>query len=222
MISQRQPSVYICDHSEIVVLGIRTQLENSGFRVLGTTSDPSQAVLDALELRPELVIIGLYPRSHAVAVDAIRQIKQKLSDTAILVFTSAEDEIDLAEVLNVGADGYCTKTVTAEELRLALETISRGNAWLHKPLKQRLLGANSAAPNTVQRKRVYKGSESQLSPREREILFLITQGLTNNQIAAQLHISTDTVKTHVRKIMEKLQCKDRTAMAVKAVTEGIM
>jgi DNA-binding NarL/FixJ family response regulator len=221
MTTDRYFSVYICDLSEIVVLGIRTQLEKLGISVLGTTTEPARAVTEVAQLMPQVLIMDLNGPAREKAIEAIRRIKEQVPDVAVLVFTATEDEIDFAEILNVGADGYCTKSLSGEELLLALETISRGNAWLHKPIKDRVLN-RGLSPPAVARKRTYKASESQLSPREREILMLITTGMTNNQIAAELHISPDTVKTHVRNIMDKLQCKDRTAMAVKAVTEGIM
>ncbi len=118
-----------------------------------------------------------------------------------------------------GADGYCLKDTQAKELLLAIHTVSTGATWLDPPIAQyvrRAVTTQASAPSST----TNRPSPFALSHREADILLLLVEGLSNGEMAERLIVSTETVKTHMRHIMEKLQVNDRTQADRKAMQDG--
>jgi NarL family two-component system response regulator LiaR len=181
-----------------------------------------EAVELCRRIQPELVLMDVrMPIMDGIA--ATREIKRELPLTIVLMLTALEDPELLSEALRAGAAGYVLKHAGKEEIVAAIRRVLRGEFPINHTLSSQLLmrlssqkhaGAGGVQP---QQHRLLKS----LSPRELEVLQLIAKGLHNQQIADNLHVSLNTVKTHVRRVMKKLKVSDRTQAAVLAVELGL-
>lgn len=195
---------------------------------------------DAVELchriRPELVLMDVHmPVMDGIA--ATREIKSELPLTIVLMLTALEDPELLSEALRAGAAGYVLKHGGKEELVDAIRRVLSGefpiNHTLSSQLLMRLYSQKQQTPDdliAVQPPSKHARTEGvraqhplleSLSPKELEVLQLIAKGLHNQQIADNLHISLNTVKSHVRRVMKKLKASDRTQAAVLAIELGL-
>src|SRR5262249_53579202 len=129
--------------------------------------------------------------------------------------------------LSAGATGYCLKDVDSERLRTAILSVASGDVWLDSRIAAQVMSTEVKA-HELKESKITKGMSEEtpeydvLSPRELEVLALLVDGFSNKKIAEQLYISPDTVKTHIRHIMEKLAATDRTDAAVKAVRQKLV
>jgi DNA-binding NarL/FixJ family response regulator len=151
-------------------------------------------------------------------IDAAREIKTKLPETRVIMLTSHERDEDVLAALAAGADGYCLKTIEMEQLATAINSVQSGAVWLD-PAVARFVIQNclGSAPAKSAKQTTFP-----LSDRELEVLALVVDGLSNQEIAKRLIVSETTVKTHMRHIMEKLAVTDRTQAAVKALRQGLV
>jgi DNA-binding NarL/FixJ family response regulator len=209
--------VLIVDDHELVRFGLQTAMAGvEDIEVCGLAADGESAVHRAQSMRPDVVLmdIGL-PRIDGI--EASNRIKQKLPHIKILILTSYEREQDVLAAFAAGADGYCLKTISPEGLAGAIRAVNNGAAWLDPAVADTVLRGHPTpgkSGNTQPRR-------MSLSQREYEVLALVVEGLSNTAIAERLRLSPQTIKTHVRHIMEKLAVSDRTQAAVKALREGL-
>ncbi len=205
------------DH-EIARLGLRTLLEGiADISVIGEAADGKAAVSMVLELRPALVLmdIGL-PLMDGI--EATREIKSAVQ-AKVIIFTSHENDEDIFAALSAGADAYCLKTVSGKQLANAISSVMDNALWIDPGIARRV--AQALARGSREKTEVTRSENCfRLSTRESEVLDLLVEGMSNQQMAQKLYLSTETVKTHMRHIMEKLQVSDRTQAAVKAVKLG--
>jgi two-component system, NarL family, response regulator LiaR len=207
-------TLYICEDCEVTLVGLKAIFEANGWSVVGTAGN-AEAAIDAIpKLQPDVVVMDLtLPRKDGMS--AIKDIKQVYPDAQILVVSATAEDHQLFAALSNGASGYCLKNSTATELCEAAEAVRQGHGWLQNSVRERVFNAShQGAPAT-------QNAVSGLSAREAEVLGLIAEGKTNQEIAAVLFISVQTVKTHVARIMDKLNCADRTQVAVKAIRQGL-
>jgi DNA-binding NarL/FixJ family response regulator len=189
--------------------------------VVGQACDGIEAVAMAGQLRPDIVLMDLHmPRQGGVA--ATREITRALPGTQVLVLTTLNDDETVFEAVRAGAHGYLLKDVTEQELLDTIRALRRGESRLtpqiaRKVMDQfrRLAAASDYAPGAddAARKTVADGTET-LNDKEERILRLITDGMSNRQIAAAMFLAEGTVKNYVSRIMEKLHANTRTALAV--------
>lgn len=222
-------SIFIVEDYEITRVGLRLTLgQLPDFKIVGEAEDGQSAVRQVIDLKPQVVLmdIGLPIMD---GIDATRKIKYQLPETKVVMLTSHDNDRDIFAALGAGADGYCLKEVGSAQLSSAIRAVSEGVAWLDAGIARRVLKAcvnniNNAPPavnNPASRgKSVY--TSSPLSQRELDVLLLVVEGKSNQEIADRLVLSVETVKTHMRHIMEKLAVSDRTQAAVKAMREGIV
>jgi DNA-binding NarL/FixJ family response regulator len=187
--------------------------------VVGQACDGIEAVTMARELRPDIVLMDLHmPRLGGVA--ATREITRDLPGTQVLVLTTLNDDETVFEAVRAGAHGYLLKDVSEQELLETIRALRRGESRLtpqiaRKVMDQfrRLAGSSefAAAGNSTAKTDV--AAES-LNEKEEKILRLITDGMSNRQIAAAMFLAEGTVKNYVSRIMEKLHANTRTALAV--------
>jgi DNA-binding NarL/FixJ family response regulator len=172
--------------------------------------DGAEAIEKARRFRPDLILMDIrMPRCDGI--EATRQIKSELPDTRIIMLTVSEADDDLFEAISSGAHGYLLKNMQPEELFAMLEGALKGEAVVAPPMAQRILQAFVAEAH---RQAELGGAGPELSPREMEVLELVSEGLTNKDIAERLYISVGTVKNHIHNILEKLHLRNRTQLVV--------
>jgi DNA-binding NarL/FixJ family response regulator len=187
-----------------------------GFLVAGEAGDGAEAVAQALALRPDVVLMDVRMPGLG-GLEATRQLVERLPGVKIVMLTVTEDEDTLFEAVKCGARGFLPKTVDPSALFRALRGIVEGEAALSGGLTAKFLlefSRRAARPRTA------AGPDTTLSPREREVLSQLAAGQSNKEIAAALGIAEDTVKNHVKHILEKLHLENRVQAAVFALREG--
>jgi DNA-binding NarL/FixJ family response regulator len=188
--------------------------------VVGQACDGIEAVAMAGQLHPDIVLMDLHmPRLGGVA--ATREITRDLPGTQILVLTTLNDDETVFEAVRAGAHGYLLKDVTEQELLETIRALRRGESRLtpqiaRKVMDQfrRLADSSEAASVTASIPRQSDTGAESLNDKEEKILRLISEGMSNRQIAAALCLAEGTVKNYVSRIMEKLHANTRTALAV--------
>ncbi|CCI05381.1 response regulator [Microcystis aeruginosa] len=208
--------ILIVEDDPLMQLGLEQALgEQPDFEIVGQASDGLAAVQLALSLRPDLVVmdIGL-PRLDGIA--ATKQIKEGLANVHVVMLTSHTLQQEVIAALASGADAYCIKGASLDRLLAAIEAAKDGATYLD-PQIARLVMDNLKAPAVQPNPNL-----ALLSEREMEVLKLIVEGKSNAEIAEQLYLSTNTIKTHVRGIMNKLAVDDRVQAAVIALRSGIV
>ncbi len=209
-------TVLIVDDHAVVRRGIRALLEAEGdFAVVGEVGSGGEAVLLAADLAPDVVLMDLVmPEMNGV--EATRLLKHQSPRSQVIVLTSYHEDEHIYPAIRAGALSYLLKSVGLEELTEAIRKAARGEAVLHPHVAARLVQEiRGAAQESAL---LYTA----LSEREREVLRLIADGLSNAQIAERLVISERTVKSHVNNILGKLHVVDRTQAAIFAWREGIV
>ena len=207
------------DH-EITRIGLRLSLEQvPDFHVVAEAEDGVHAVNLALVQRPAVILmdIGLPVLN---GIDAVREIKAQMPSARILMLTSHGLDEDVLAALAANCDGYCLKDIAFEQLVTAIRAVHGGGIWLDPAIARRVIKVyveHQPSPAAVQ-----NPSGIALSERELEVLALVVDGMTNQEIADKLIVSTETVKTHMRHLMEKLAVSDRTQAAVKALRNGLI
>jgi DNA-binding NarL/FixJ family response regulator len=189
--------------------------------VVAQASDGIEAVAMAEQLRPDVVLMDLHmPRQNGVA--ATREITRTLPGTQVLVLTTLDDDESVFEAVRAGAHGYLLKDVTEQELLDTIRALRRGESRLtpqiaRKVMDQFRLLAGSPKLDSENAAKYLEPNVEALSDKEEKILQLITDGLSNRQIAAAMLLAEGTVKNYVSRIMEKLHANTRTALAVMSV-----
>jgi two-component system, NarL family, response regulator LiaR len=207
-------TVLIVDDHAVVRRGIRALLEaEGGFEVVGEAGSGGEAVLLAADLAPDVVLMDLVmPEMDGVA--ATRLVKQESPRSQVIVLTSYHEDEHIYPAIRAGALSYLLKGVGLEELTEAVRKAARGEAVLHPHVAARLV--QELHGESQETHMLY----ASLSERERQVLGLIADGLSNAQIAERLIITERTVKSHVNNILGKLQVVDRTQAAIFAWREG--
>jgi DNA-binding NarL/FixJ family response regulator len=184
--------------------------------VVGEAATGSEAVRLAQYLRPDLVLMDI-TMPGGDGLHAARVIRQTLPDVAVVMLTASELDEHLYEAVRLGAAGYLLKNLDAGELFDLLVSVARGEAALTRAMAARLLKnvAQHAAHSAE------TGAEA-LTEREVEVLRLVARGASNPQIAETLCITVNTVKVHLRNILDKLQLENRTQAAAYAVQSGLV
>jgi DNA-binding NarL/FixJ family response regulator len=200
----------IVDDHPVVRDGLRGMLERQpDFEVVGEAGDGKEAVDSAERLRPDIVLMDLrMPVMDGVA--ALGEIKTRQPQIQVLVLTTYDSDADILPAIEAGAAGYLLKDSSRGDLYDGIRAAARGETVL----------APAVAARLVDRMRM--PAEDQLSNRELEVLQLVAEGASNSDIAAQLHISQATVKSHLVNIFGKLAVSDRTAAVTAALRKGIL
>lgn len=183
--------------------------------VIGQAATGHEAVEMATELRPDLVLMDIsMPGGSGLQATAV--IRETLSDTAVVMLTASEEDEHLQEAVRLGAAGYLLKSLESDELFDLIAGVARGEAAITRTMAARLLkglAAGHEEPVHI---------DDLLTEREIEVLRLVAQGVSNPDIAQELFITVNTVKTHLRNILEKLQLENRTQAATYAVQKGLI
>jgi two-component system NarL family response regulator len=187
-------------------------------QVVGEAGDGLEAVEKAKELRPDLIIMDIRMPSMN-GLEACRLIKIALPDTRIVMLTVSDSDEDLFQAIKFGAIGYLLKNLKARRLFDQLRSAYRGEAALSPYLAMRVL---EEFARERRHEETTTGSRGRLTDREKEILQLVVNGLTNKEIGSQVSIAESTVKRHIHNILEKLQMDNRVQAAAYAVRSGLV
>jgi DNA-binding NarL/FixJ family response regulator len=187
--------------------------------IVGEAGDGSEAISKAEELLPDVVLLDIrMPRRSGI--EACTAIKDVVPSTKIVILTISDEESDLFRAVRAGANGYLLKDVPGEEIADGIRAVVGGQSLISPSMASALL-TEFAALSRRQETRS-QVPLPRLTERELEVLRLVARGLGNREIAAQLFISENTVKNHVRNILEKLQLHSRMEAVVYAVREKIL
>jgi len=195
------------------LLGSRPDIQ-----IVGEARDGLEAIDAAREFLPDVILMDVnMPRCDGL--EATRRIKREMPHVKIVILTVSDDDQHLFEAIKSGAQGYLLKDLEPYQLYDLLESISRGEAPLSGVIAAKILKEfTNPSGATTQEAEVI----DELTPRETQILQLVAKGKSNKDIADELVISENTVKIHIRNILEKLHLKNRIQAAVYAVSQGII
>ncbi|WP_269799823.1 response regulator [Pseudofrankia saprophytica] len=202
-------TVFILDDHEIVRNGLRRTLErHDDIEVVGEAGLVAEALRRIPALTPNVAILdGRLPDGSGI--DVCREIRSQYPGVACLILTSFDDDDALFSAIMAGAAGYVLKEIRGTDLVGAIRTVASGQSLLSPSVTQRVLARLREGPKQ-------DPVLAELSPREREILGLVAEGLTNRQIGTRIHLSEKTVKNYVSSILDKLGLTSRTQAAVLA------
>ncbi|KQU62995.1 response regulator [Rossellomorea marisflavi] len=199
--------VFVDDH-EMVRIGVSAYLSaQPDIEVVGEASDGSEGVRMALELRPDIILMDLVMKGMD-GIEATKNIVSQWPEAKIIIVTSFLDDDKVYPALEAGAVSYMLKTSKASDIAEAVRKTYAGQSILEPEVTGKMM--------TRMRQKTVSHPHEELTNREHEILLLMTQGKTNQEIADELFIALKTVKTHVSNILSKLDVQDRTQAVIYA------
>jgi two-component system NarL family response regulator len=213
--------VLICDDHAVFRRGLVMVLEDEeGIEVVGEASDGDEAVARAAELAPDIVLMDVrMPGSSGI--DATARIAEVVPTAKIVMLTVSDEEEDLYDALKAGAAGYLLKEISIEEVAEGVRSVMGGQSLLSPSMASKLLSEfTNLARKADERPTPVAGPR--LTDRELQVLGLVAEGLSNKAVASKLFISENTVKNHVRNILEKLHLHSRMEAVMYAVREKLL
>jgi DNA-binding NarL/FixJ family response regulator len=210
--------VLIVDDDDLMRAGLQAVLaSDEQIEVLGEAADGRAAVEAATRLRPDVVLMDVrMPGLDGIA--ATRSIATAAPETRVMMLTTFEDDDYIFGGLSAGAAGFLLKRTRPEELIAAIHTIAAGESLLSPSVTRRVIQEMAREPRPDGRA---SGQLELLTPREQEVLELIGRGLSNGEIASTLVVEESTVKTHVKRILQKLRLRDRVQAVIFAYESGL-
>ena len=210
--------ILLVDDHTILRAGLKMMLNaQPDMDVVGEAHEGRQAIQEAQRLRPDIVLMDI-TMPDMNGIEATRQIKKILPDVKVLVLTMHENDEYVFQALRAGASGYILKEAADTDLISALRVVQNGNFYLSPTAQSVMVGDYLQRVHAGEEKDSY----SSLTEREREILKLVAEGYTNNQMAERLVISPKTVDTHRTHIMDKLNLHSRAELVKYAMRRGIL
>ena len=207
--------VVIADDQELVRTGFRKILESEpDIEVVGEAGDGSQAVEQAVLRRPDVILMDI----RMPKLDGLEASRRLAGKVRVLILTTFDLNEYVYEALRAGASGFLLKDAPAEELVRAIRVVAGGEALLSPSITRRLIEEFARRPAPSERPTAL----DELTAREVEVLKLVARGLSNGEIAKELYLSEATVKTHVGRILQKLDLRDRVQAVVLAYESGLV
>lgn len=209
-------NVVVVDDHRVVRAGLVALLSrHREITIVGEAGNGAEAVRLARALKPDVVLMDIrMPEMNGV--EATRQIRAESPTVEVLILTTYDDDELIWSGLEAGAKGYLLKDAPAEELISAIFQVAAGHSILPPNIAAKLVTRIRHGGGSPER------PSANLTERELDILRLIAQGTPNKEIAATLHISENTVKTHISNVLHKMDAKDRTEAVAKALTQGLI
>ena len=212
--------VLVVDDHALFRRGLQMVLEQEpDIEVVGEASDGTEAMTAAVETLPDIVLMDVRMPKRG-GIDACASIHETVPSAKIIMLTISDEEADLYDAIKAGAMGYLLKEISIEEVASAIRAVHGGQSLISPSMASKLLTEfASMIKKTDDRQQV---PTPRLTDREMEVLKLVAKGMNNRDIAKQLFISENTVKNHIRNILEKLQLHSRMEAVVYAVREKLL
>ncbi len=210
-----QTTIVLGDDHKIVLRGLRALLEaQPGFSVLGEAADGIKVTSMVERLKPDVLVVDLMMPGLS-GFDVTRRVTKKLPKTHVVILSMYSSEAHVVEALRSGAAAYVLKDASAEELVAAIREAAAGRRYLSAPFSNDLIESYLKRPGGID-------PYETLTPREREVLHLVAEGLTSGEIAGRLFISPRTAESHRANLMRKLGLRSRTDLVRFAFQRGIV
>ena len=212
--------VMICDDHALFRRGLVMVLESEeGIEVVGEAEDGQEALDRVEDLAPDVILMDVR-MPNVSGIEATKNIAERVPAAKILMLTVSDEEDDLYDAIKAGATGYLLKEISIEEVATAIRAVVGGQSLISPSMASKLLTEfTSLAKRADERQSV---PSPRLTDRELEVLKLVAEGMSNREIAGELFISENTVKNHVRNILEKLHLHSRMEAVVYAVREKLL
>jgi DNA-binding NarL/FixJ family response regulator len=210
--------VVVADDQELVRAGFRLLLERvDDIEVIAEADDGTRAVTEVRRCRPDVVLMDIrMPGLDGLA--ATQQIVSEVAGTKVIILTTFDVDDYVYEALHAGASGFLLKSSPPERLITAIRTVAAGDALLDPAVTRRVIEAFNRQPVRTRR----PVEIQRLTEREQEVVRLVARGLSNAEIAAELVVAETTVKTHIARLLAKLQLRDRVQAVVYAYENGLV
>ena len=205
----KKVSIYIVEDYLLARITCRKALEQFNDLEIKNDFETAEECIEALEKNPVDVILMDIGLPYMTGVEATKIIKEKYPNTKIIMLTSHDNQEEIISSLASGANAYALKDISVEDLHDAILNTNKGCIWIHPKIA-------AIINHTFVNAKLIPKDDFNLTSREKEVLVLLTQGLSNTEIAEKLIISTHTAKAHVCNILTKLSVTDRVQAAVKA------
>ena len=219
----KQINILLVEDHELTRLGLAAKIENTpNFNLIAQATDGIEGVEMAQKYNPDVILmdIGL-PRMDGIS--ATQKIKEELKlESAVLMFTSRDGKEDIFAAFKAGADGYIMKDSSLQNLINAIDTVSTHAAWIDSQIARVVLANIQNGVDNSTSKQNEANKKYGLTKKELEVLTLIVDGLSNQEISQKLVVSISTTKAHVHNILQKLYLSDRTKAAIVALKEGLV
>ena len=206
----KKVSIYIVEDYLLARITCRKALEQFNDLEIKNDFETAEECIEALEKNPVDVILMDIGLPYMTGVEATKIIKEKYPNTKIIMLTSHDNQEEIISSLASGANAYALKDISVEDLHGAIVDTYKGCIWIHPKIA-------GIINRTFVNAKLTPKDDFNLTSREKEVLVLLTQGLSNTEIAEKLIISSHTAKAHVCNILTKLSVTDRVQAAVKAV-----
>ncbi len=216
MSQQEDVKVLLVDDHDLLRRGIKTMLESEGVAVVGEASDGTKVLGMVEELMPDVVLIDVV-MPNKDGIEATREIKDSFPNVGVVVLSGHDDQQFVFDALKAGASGYLLKTAELDEVVTTVRSVAAGEGRLDPGLASQVL-TEFQTYQTAEVAEVYQP----LTPREREILQLMSEGLPNKTIGSRLSISQRTVTTHIANIYSKLHVNNRVSAIQEAMRRRIL
>jgi DNA-binding NarL/FixJ family response regulator len=206
----------LVDDQSLICQGLKAMLSlEDDLQVVGTANNGETAIELVGEIEPDVVLMDVQMPGMD-GREATRILSQKFPNVKILVLSTFDDDRYIADAMRAGAKGYLLKDMPSEELAQAIRFVHRGYTQMAPGLMEKLMTNTTSQKSDRSTSRSSSPELSQLTPREQEVLQLIGNGATNREIAETLYISEGTVKTHVTHLLNRLNLRNRSQLAIYA------
>jgi len=207
--------VVVADDHSLFLDGITSLLEAVGYEIVEQASNGRQALEAVRHHRPDLVLLDI-TMPEMDGLETLGAIKEELPDTRVVMLTVSDEDSDLFKAVQLGADGYLLKDLNSKEFINMIEGLEKGEAAINRKMAARVMSG-------FQQLATQKAEEpNQLTEREIELLHWMVEGFSNKGIAQKLFISENTVKYHIRNILQKLGAQNRTEAVATAIRQGLI
>ena len=206
--------VVVADDHSLFLDGITSFLEAVGYEIVEQASNGRLALEAVRRFQPDLVLLDItMPEMNGL--EALKAIKSEYPDIRVVMLTVSDDDENLFEAIQSGADGYLLKDLNSKEFIEMIEGLERGEAAINRRMAARLMsGYQQLATQKTEK-------PNQLTERELELVMWMVEGLSNKGIAQKLFISENTVKYHIRNILQKMGVQNRTEAVATAIRQGL-